>query len=304
MEILIYITCFIVIAYVAYSVLRIKSKSPGDDILSSQITNLSERFAIIEEAAKQINSTQNTIDETFKNFQHMLDDKQERGAFAEQELEKLLRDRLPQKYLKFQKTLSNGKRVDCLIDFGDHNSRIGVDSKFVLDNFKKIKNSTSDQDIKKYKKLFEIDVLKNVKKISDDYIIAGETAPHAIMFVRSENVFKAIEESDSNLIQKAREKNVLIVSPTYLWGLLNTLRVFLRDSDMSRKTQVFVKEIGLIGKDIERLADRTADIEKKFNLISDQFRNVKVSADKIQSRAEKLQQIENVESEVEELEKK
>ena len=124
------------------------------------------------------------------------------------------------------------------------------------------------------------------------------------MFVRSENVFKAIEESESNLIQKSRERNVLIVSPTYLWGLLNTLRVFLRDSDMSRKTQIFIKEIGLIGKDIERLADRTADIEKKFNLISDQFRNVKVSADKIQSRAEKLQQIENVEVEVEELEKK
>ncbi len=118
------------------------------------------------------------------------------------------------------------------------------------------------------------------------------------------NVFKAIEESESNLIQKSRERNVLIVSPTYLWGLLNTLRVFLRDSDMSRKTQIFIKEIGLIGKDIERLADRTADIEKKFNLISDQFRNVKVSADKIQSRAEKLQQIENVEAEVEELEKK
>ena len=68
MEILIYITCFVVIAYIVYSVLSIKSKSPGDDILSSQITNLSERFAVIEEAAKQINSTQNTIDETFKNI--------------------------------------------------------------------------------------------------------------------------------------------------------------------------------------------------------------------------------------------
>ena len=47
------------------------------------------------------------------------------------------------------------------------------------------------EDIKKYKKLFEDDVMKNVKKISSDYIIAGETAPHAIMFVRSEfNVYR------------------------------------------------------------------------------------------------------------------
>ena len=69
---------------------------------------------------------QSSIDTTFKSFQNMLDDKQERGAFSEVELEKLLRDRLPSNYLKFQETLSNGKRVDCLIDFGDINSRIGI----------------------------------------------------------------------------------------------------------------------------------------------------------------------------------
>ena len=231
----------------------------------------------------------------------MLDDKQERGAFSEVELEKLLRDRLPASYLKFQETLSNGKRVDCLIDFGDANSRIGIDSKFVLDNFKVFKSSESEEEIKKYKKLFEEDVMKNVKKISSDYIIAGETAPHAIMFVRSESVYRSIQDSENDLMGKAREKNVLIVSPSYLWGLLNTLRVFLKDSEMNKKAQMIIKEIGLIGKDIGRLAERTADIEKRFNLVAEQFRNVKVSADKIQSRAEKIQDLEGVK--VEEIEK-
>jgi len=100
---------------------------------------------------------------------------------------------------------------------------------------------------------------------------------------------------------KAREKNVLIVSPSYLWGLLNTLRVFLKDSEMNKKAQMIIKEIGLIGKDIGRLAERTADIEKRFNLVAEQFRNVKVSADKIQSRAEKIQDLEGVK--VEEIDK-
>ena len=231
----------------------------------------------------------------------MLDDKQERGAFSEVELEKLLRDRLPKNYLKFQETLSNGKRVDCLIDFGDANSRIGIDSKFVLDNFKVFKSSESEEEIKKYKKLFEEDVMKNVKKISGDYIIPGETAPHAIMFVRSESVYRSIQDSENDLMGKAREKNVLIVSPSYLWGLLNTLRVFLKDSEMNKKAQIIIKEIGLIGKDIGRLSERTADIEKRFNLVVEQFRNVKVSADKIQSRAEKIQDLEGIK--VEEIEK-
>ncbi|NCW79628.1 MAG: DNA recombination protein RmuC [Pelagibacteraceae bacterium] len=293
MEIIIYITCGAILAFILYSFLN-KKKDKEDDasVLSTQLSELSRRFTVLEEAAKQMGSMQTSIDTTFKNFQNMLDDKQERGAFSEVELEKLLRDRLPANYLKFQETLSNGKRVDCLIDFGDANSRLGIDSKFVLDNFKVFKSSESEEEIKKYKKLFEEDVMKNVKKISSDYIIPGETAPHAIMFVRSESVYRSIQDSDVDLMGKAREKNVLIVSPSYLWGLLNTLRVFLKDSEMNKKAQMIIKEIGMIGKDIGRLVERTEDVEKKFNLVADQFRNIKVSAEKIQRRSEKIVEIE------------
>ena len=293
MEIIIYITCGAIIAFVLFTFFNKKKGSENDSsVLSTQLSELARRFTVLEEAAKQMGSMQTSIDTTFKNFQNMLDDKQERGAFSEVELEKLLRDRLPSNYLKFQETLSNGKRVDCLIDFGDANSRIAIDSKFVLDNFKIFKTSELEQEIKKYKKLFEEDVMKNVKKISSDYIISGETAPHAIMFVRSESVYRSIQDSDVDLMGKAREKNVLIVSPSYLWGLLNTLRVFLKDSEMNKKAQMIIKEIGLIGKDVGRLVERTEDVEKKFNLVADQFRNIKVSAEKIQRRAEKVEEIE------------
>ena len=292
MEIVIYITCGLVVGFIFYSIMNKKKDGSGDSsVLSTQLSELSRRFTVLEEAAKNMGTMQSSIDTTFKNFQHMLDDKQERGAFSEVELEKLLRDRLPSSYLKFQQTLSNGKRVDCLIDFGEVNSRIGIDSKFVLDNFKLFKSSETEEEIKKYKKLFEEDVMKNVKKISGDYIISGETAPHAIMFVRSESVYRSIQDSENDLMAKAREKNVLIVSPSYLWGLLNTLRVFLKDTEMNKKAQMIIKEIGLIGKDVGRLAERTADIEKRFNLVAEQFRNVKVSADKIKSRSEKIQKL-------------
>ena len=293
-DIVLILTCLVVLIFVGYSIFSQKKEesNSGNEVLSTQLSNLMERFVKLEEAAKNMNIMQSSIDTTFKNFQGMLNDRQERGAFSEVELEKLLKDRLPKQYLKFQETLSNNKRVDCLIDFGDANSRICIDSKFVLDNFKNYSAAENEEDIKKYKKLFEDDVMKNVKKISDDYIIRGETAPHAIMFVRSESVYRSIIDSEVDLMQKAREKNVLIVSPSYLWGLLNTLRVFLKDSEMTKKAQVIIKEIGMIGKDIGRLVERTEDVEKKFNLVADQFRNIKTSAEKIQRRADKIQEIE------------
>ena len=278
-------------AIAIYFFVKNKDSSSDNNVLSSQLADLIVRFSKVEEATKNISSTQASIDNTFKSFEGMLNDRQERGAFSEMELEKLLRDRLPSQYLKFQHTLSNNKRVDCLIDLGENSQKIGIDSKFVLDNYKYLRLAKTEEEIKKYKKLFEEDVVNNIKKISNDYIISGETTPHAIMFIRSEAVYREI--SDSNLIVKGLEKNVLIVSPSLLWGLLNTLRMFLKDSEMSKKTQVVIKELGVIGKDIGRLAERVADVENRFNQVSEQFRGIKVSADKIQSRAEKIQQLES-----------
>ncbi len=278
-------------AIAIYFFVKNKDSSSDNNVLSSQLADLIVRFSKVEEATKNISSTQASIDNTFKSFEGMLNDRQERGAFSEMELEKLLRDRLPSQYLKFQHTLSNNKRVDCLIDLGENSQKIGIDSKFVLDNYKYLRLAKTEEEIKKYKKLFEEDVVNNIKKISNDYIISGETTPHAIMFIRSEAVYREI--SDSNLIVKGLEKNVLIVSPSLLWGLLNTLRMFLKDSEMSKKTQVVIKELGVIGKDIGRLAERVADVESRFNQVSEQFRGIKVSADKIQSRAEKIQQLES-----------
>jgi DNA recombination protein RmuC len=278
-------------AIAIYFFVKKNSNSGDNSVLSSQLADLIVRFSKVEEATKNISTTQVSIDNTFKSFEGMLNDRQERGAFSEMELEKLLKDRLPSQYLKFQHTLSNNKRVDCLIDLGENSQKIGIDSKFVLDNYKYLRAAKTEEEIRKYKKLFEDDVVNNIKKISSDYIISGETTPHAIMFIRSEAVYREI--SDSDLITKGLEKNVLIVSPSLLWGLLNTLRMFLKDSEMSKKAQVVIKEIGVIGKDIGRLAERVADVENRFNQVSEQFRGIKVSADKIQSRAEKIQELES-----------
>ena len=291
---ILYLIIGVIVGAVAIYFLVKKSGGAADNtILSSQLADLLVRFSKVEEATKNISSTQVSIDNTFKSFEGMLNDRQERGAFSEMELEKLLKDRLPSQYLKFQHTLSNNKRVDCLIDLGEDSQKIGIDSKFVLDNFKNLRAAKSDDEIKRYRKLFEDDVLNNIKKISNDYIISGETTPHAIMFIRSEAVYREI--SEGNLVAKGLERNVLIVSPSLLWGLLNTLRMFLKDSEMSKKAQVVIKEIGVIGKDIGRLVERVADVENRFNQVSEQFRGIKVSADKIQSRAEKIQELESKE---------
>ena len=86
MEIVIYITCGFIFGFAFY--LLSKKKDSGDpSVLSTQLSELSRRFTVLEEAAKNMGNMQSSIDTTFKSFQNMLDDKQERGAFSEVELE-------------------------------------------------------------------------------------------------------------------------------------------------------------------------------------------------------------------------
>ena len=94
-QILYLIIGILVGAIAIYFFIKKKDSSSDNNVLSSQLADLIVRFSKVEEATKNISSTQASIDNTFKSFEGMLNDRQERGAFSEMELEKLLRDRLP-----------------------------------------------------------------------------------------------------------------------------------------------------------------------------------------------------------------
>ncbi|MBE1616051.1 DNA recombination protein RmuC, partial [Flavobacterium sp. SaA2.13] len=77
-EIIIYITFGLVVTFILYSIMNKKKEQSGDaSVLSTQLSELSRRFTVLEEAAKNMGTMQSSIDTTFKNFQNMLDDKQE-----------------------------------------------------------------------------------------------------------------------------------------------------------------------------------------------------------------------------------
>ena len=73
LEIVIYITCGVIIGLSLF--LAFKKKGTEDSsVLSTQLSELSRRFTVLEEAAKNMGNMQSSIDTTFKSFQNMLDD--------------------------------------------------------------------------------------------------------------------------------------------------------------------------------------------------------------------------------------
>ena len=257
------------------------------DKIVSDLGKLNERLGIIDAAQKDLNELKtNVID-----FKNLFNNKTERGQLGEEFLEKIVEDSLQRKYYKFQHTLSNTKRVDCFLKLGSPHESIAIDSKFSWENYKKMLEEKNSESKKFHAKEFANDISKHIKDISEKYIIDGETAPMALMFVASEGVFRDIENSPSNFIQKARDKNVVIVSPNTLWSFLKTYRLLIQNKEMYEQSTLIQQEIGKIYDDVSRFAERVLSIDTRHSQISEDFRKLRISIDKIQSRASRIKNL-------------
>ena len=187
-------------------------------------TNVMTRLATIDEAQKKIEGLTSSV----VSLQELLGDKRARGAFGEVQLEALVRNVLPTSAFEMQCTLSNGTRADCVLKLPAPTGLVAVDSKFPLENYHRMfAPETSAVDYTLAQKQFKADVKRHVDAISSKYIIAGETADGAVMFVPAEAVFAEIHAHHAEVVEYANGKHVWIVSPTTLMEVLNTARAVL-----------------------------------------------------------------------------
>jgi|TARA_B100001093_G_scaffold272898_1_gene260792 DNA recombination protein RmuC len=255
--------------------------------ISSDLGKLNERLGVIDAAQRELTDLKtNVID-----FKNLFNNKTERGQLGEEFLEKIVEDALQKKYYKFQHTLSNSKRVDCFLTLGSPHESISIDSKFSWENYTKMLEAKGNDEKKLHAKNFAEDINKQINDISEKYILDGETAPMALMFVASEGVFRVIESSPTNFVAKARSKNVVIVSPNTLWSFLKTYRLLIQNKEMYEQSTLIQKEIGLIYDDVTRFVDRVLSIDTRHSQISEDFKKLRISMEKIQNRTQRVKDL-------------
>ena len=251
------------------------------------LSDIKERLGIIENAQKSIE----TLNEKIIDFENIFNNKTKRGKLGEEYLEDIVKDTLIEKHYKFQHTLTNNKRVDCLLKFGSTNENICIDSKFVWDSYEKYFQENDEDKRKQFLKKFEKDLNNHIEAISEKYIVTGETAPLAIMFIASEGVFRAIEDISEDFIKIARKKNVIITSPSTLWSFLRTYKLLIQNREMYEQTHVIQKEVSELSVIIQAFEEGFKDLEKRHNKNSETIEDIKTSVSKITKTSEKIQNL-------------
>ena len=251
---------------------------------TTSLTQLQERLASIDKAQDNITKLSGDV----LSLQDILSNKQTRGAFGEIQLTDIVGKALPTDSFSLQTTLSNGKRADCLIKLPNPPGPIVIDSKFPLDAYEALRNAKTEYDLKQAVARFKTDVKKHISDISEKYIIEGETADGALMFLPSEAVYAELHANFPELVRLGFDARVWIVSPTTCMATLNTMRAILKDARMKEQAGAIRTTLKHLHRDVELVVERVDKLNTHFGQARKDLDGISTAAERAGKRAAKL----------------
>lgn len=266
-----------------------KRLSEGFEKTNATFTDVVKRLALIDEAQKKITELSTNV----VSLQEILADKRSRGAFGEVQLSSLVRNVMPESAFQLQCTLKDGKRADCMLFLPEPTGNMVIDAKFPLESFRRMTDiHAPESDRRTAEKQFRQDIQKHIQDIASKYIVAGETADGAVMFIPAEAIFAEIHARYPELVEASYQARVWMVSPTTMMAILTTSRAVLKDAATRKQVHIIQEHLGYLAKDFKRFQDRMGNLAKHIDQAQADVKDVKTSADKISSRFGKIEKVE------------
>ena len=191
------------------------------------------------------------IGRSMKDLQDFLRSPKLRGNIGEHILKDLLSQMMPKQSFHLQYAFRSGEIVDAAIQ--TDNGIIPIDSKFPMENFKKMMAGESEKDKETARKDFTRDVKKHIDDISKKYILTEEgTIDYALMYIPSEPVYYEIMANCPDLADYAHSKRILPVSPTTFYAYLRAILMSFEGKKIAVEAKQILLTLRAIQKDSEK----------------------------------------------------
>lgn len=275
--------------------LQTGSKEDRKVLLDSLHRNTEVLNERLDNAARVISQVQRNIGEMseigrgMKDLQEFLRSPKLRGNIGEQVLKELLGQMLPKKSFHLQYTFKSGDKVDAAIQTSA--GIIPVDSKFPMENFRKMASAQTEGEKKVYEKEFERDVKGHIDAISKKYILAEEgTIDYALMYIPSESVYYEIVNSPT-LFDWAGAKRVLPVSPTTFYAYMRAILMSFEGQKIETQAREILIALRAIQKDYSKVEDGLGVLQKHLNNAYNVMSQVFISFTQLGQKITSTQQI-------------
>ena len=259
--------------------------------LSSSARNTAQSLGELQQRLKTIDKAQENITKLsgdVLSLQDILSNKQTRGAFGEIQLTDIVSKALPKDSYTLQATLQNGKRADCLIHLPNPPGPIVIDAKFPLEAYERLRAAKTDAEMADAARQFRVSVRAHIKAISEKYIVEGETADGALMFLPSEAVYAELHSNFPEVVRDGFAARVWIVSPTTCMATLNTMRAILKDARMREQAGAIRTTLKQLHRDVELVVERVGKLNTHFGQARADLDEINTAAERAGKRAARL----------------
>jgi len=253
---------------------------------------IQERLAVLDAARAHIEG----LGQQVGSLAAILSNKQARGAFGEVQLQQIVEDRLPPDAYAFQHVFSTKARADCLIRLPYPPGPVAVDSKFPLESWRAEREAAEEAARAAAAKRFVQDMRKHVEDVATKYIIPGETADSALLFVPSEAIYADLHARFPAVVEEAARRRVYIVSPTTLWAVLGTMRALLQDVRIRAEAGRIQEEVRKLLAELQRFDERVAELRRHFDRANDTIRAIETTRERLARVGERIVAVELGES--------
>ncbi|MCD8507926.1 MAG: DNA recombination protein RmuC [Candidatus Pacebacteria bacterium] len=232
--------------------------------MSNSLKYQSERsHELIKEITREITEVKKTgeqvmsFTEQLQDLQNMLKNPKQRGILGEYYLETTLKNVLPPGSYQMQYTLTKEDIVDAVVFVKD--KIIPIDSKFSLENYTRIADTTNESDRLTLERAFKNDLKKRIDETSKYIQPEHGTMDFAFMFIPHEAIYYdllvaeigGMKINTADLIEYAFKKKVLIVSPTSFLAFLQTVLQGLRSLQIEESAKEIQKRVAELGNHLQ-----------------------------------------------------
>jgi DNA recombination protein RmuC len=247
------------------------------------VGNVQKSLGSLEEANRKIYE----VGKDISSLQEILRAPKLRGGLGEFFLGDLLSQILPPDHFATQFSFRSGEKVDAVIKLGG--SFVPVDSKFPLENFKRILEGATEDEKNRAKRQFVADVKKHIDAIATKYILPDEgTYDFALMYIPAENVYyetiiKDDSVGDRSLSQYALSKRVIPVSPNSFYAYLQAIVLGLKGMKVEERAKEIIQYLSRLEGDFCRF-------QEEFNLVGRHLGHAQSSFQNAEKRLEQFGQ--------------
>lgn len=261
--------------------------------MQSQSQNINERLdnaaKYMSQVAKEVGQM-NELGQSMRDLQVFLQSPKLRGNIGEQVLKDMITQSFPKGSFFLQHSFKSGDKVDAAIKTSA--GILPIDSKFPLENFRRMNTAEGKAERATAKKEFISDVKKHIDTISKKYILPEEgTLDLAMMYIPSESVYHEIANIP-DLMDHSKDKRIYPVSPNTLYMVLQSLLLSFEGQKLETKTREIFRLLRAVHKDYEKTSTVLDVLGRHLNNAYNQFSNVAKSFSLLGQKLDSSSQIE------------